>query len=152
MYCYHHSENAAVIQCSVCGKGLCRTCALLQGKDIVCKNCAKRKKTKAILYHTLSLGIYALFFYIGYRLNFMAFENIPNKNFESGYMLMAIISGWQFINKVIPFRLFSATILTWGIYGLLKLFVSAFVGIFTAPFTILWNLFKLVKALMMKIP
>ena len=62
-------------------------------------------------------------------------------------MLMAIVSGWQFLNSVVGWRLVQGELTTWAIYYVLKLLLSVIIGFFTAPFTILRNLIKLIRFL-----
>ena len=69
-------------------------------------------------------------------------DGFPDGRLASGYMLMAIV-----LNSVVGWRLVQGELTTWAIYYVLKLLLSVIIGFFTAPFTILWNLIKLIRFL-----
>jgi hypothetical protein len=142
MNCYLHPEIAAVAVCANCGKALCRECAK-NYKGKTCIHCARQEGNKTAFQYIIYIAMYAVLYFIGYKLDFMATKADGSHPFFSGYCLMATVSGWQFINRIIRINLFG-TIQVWLIYWLLKLSLSAVVGFFTAPFTLLWNLYKIV--------
>ena len=43
-------------------------------------------------------------------------DGFPDGRLASGYMLMAIVSGWQFLNSVVGWRLVQGELTTWAIY------------------------------------
>ena len=147
MNCINHPSEAAVAQCVDCGKGLCTQCVAGQ-KMPLCASCRQARKRNAIIGSVLFLALYAALFIVGYKLNFMSSKGSPDAQFVSGYTLMAIVSGWQFLNSIIRWRLIQGTLVTWSMYYLLKLFAAAIVGFVTAPFTIVWNIIKIVRNIM----
>ena len=144
MNCINHPSEVAVAQCVDCSKGLCTECAAGQ-KTPLCASCRQARSRKAITASALFLGVYTTLFIIGYKLNFMSSKGTPDAQLLSGYTLMAIVSGWQFLNSIIRWRLMQGTLVTWAIYYLLKFFAAAVVGFITAPFTIVWNIVKIVR-------
>lgn len=144
MNCINHPSEGAVAQCVDCGKGLCSQCAADQ-KISLCIPCHQARNRKAVIGSALFLVVYAVLFAIGYKSNFMSSKGTPDARLLSGYTLMAIVSGWQFLNSIIRWRLIQGTLVTWAIYYLLKFFAATVVGFITAPFTILWNLVKIVR-------
>jgi hypothetical protein len=75
----------------------------------------------------------------------MATANSPDTQVLSGYILMSTISGYQFINAIAPFRMTSGDDTSWLIYYVLKFALYVVAGFFTAPFTIGWNIFRLIR-------
>lgn len=146
MNCFHHPNEAAVAQCPDCGKGLCQQCAS-NYKTPICKTCNDARRRKAIVSYALPLCVYVVLFILGYRWNFMSTANSPDAHILSGYVLMSIISGYQFVNAIMPFKLVSGSSTTWLIYYVLKLALYVVAGFFTAPFTIGWNIFKLIRSI-----
>lgn len=141
MNCAYHPAETAVAQCTECGKGLCVQCA--QNRQMpVCASCRAKSRKRAIGSSVLHLLVYGGLFLLGYKWNFMEGDRFPDGRFTSGYLLMAAVSGWQFLNAVVGWRLVQGELTTWALYYLLKLLLSMVVGIFTAPITILWNLIK----------
>ena len=147
MNCANHPTQAAVAQCTECGKGLCVQCVRNQQKPL-CAACRETLKSQAIGSTIFHLLVYVGLFIGGYKWNFMEGDGFPDGRLASGYMLMAIVSGWQFLNSVVGWRLVQGELTTWAIYYVLKLLFSVIIGFFTAPFTILWNLIKLISFMM----
>lgn len=88
MNCFNHIEQPAVAQCSDCGKGLCPECAE-RYEPILCTPCFQKRKDKAIWDNLYFLILYTVFFYIGYKLDFMTTKRMPDMQWMSGYVLMA---------------------------------------------------------------
>ncbi|WP_244832863.1 hypothetical protein [Alloprevotella tannerae] len=147
MNCSKHPNEPAVAQCVDCGRGMCLQCAGTQNPPL-CEDCRKKHQSEDFGRSVLYVIGYTVLFFIGYKSNFMSTKSSPDEHWLSGYFLMAMVSGWQFLNAVIGFRLTSASFAVWGIYLLLKLFASAIVGIATAPITIIWNIIKIVRWIM----
>ena len=146
MNCINHPTVAAVAQCADCSKGLCPDCANTY-KLILCTPCYNQRKKADIINNTYRLVLYIVLFIVGYRLNFMASKGSPDTYILSGYIIMAILSGYVFVNNIIRWEMLVGTGVMWMIYYLFKLFLYAFVGFFTAPFTIGWTTFKLIRAI-----
>lgn len=146
MNCFYHPNEAAVAQCVDCSKGLCTQCASTY-KIPVCTNCNDTRRRKDIIAYGLPLCVYIVLFIVGYRWNFMATKGFPDMQIMSGYVLMSIVSGYQFVNKILPFRLLSADGGTWLIYYAFKFVLYAVAGFFTAPFTIGWNIYKFIRSI-----
>lgn len=64
----------------------------------------------------------------------------------SGYTLMAIWSGYLFVEKYIPYKMMAGTNGQWIAYYIFKLLLFVVIGVFTAPFTCLWAVFRVIKA------
>ena len=146
MNCANLPTQAAVAQYTECGKGLCVQCVRNQQKPL-CAAWRETLKSLAIGSTVFHLLVYVGLFIGGYKWNFMEGDGFPDGRLASGYMLMAIVSGWQFLNSVVGWRLVQGELTTWAIYYVLKLLLSVIIGFFTAPFTILWNLIKLIRFL-----
>jgi len=144
MNCIHHPSEPSVTQCADCGRGLCAQCAGSASAPL-CPSCSARRRRGEVVSSALYLALYAVLFSIGYRLDFMATENSPDMRMMSGYTLMAAVSGWQFINRIVGWRLTQASAVVWVIYFTVKLLVSAAVGFITAAFTVAWNIVKLIR-------
>ena len=147
MNCANHPTQAAVAQCTECGKGLCVQCVQNQPKP-VCAACHEKLRSQTVGSIVFHLLVYVGLFILGYKLNFMEGNGFPDGRFASGYTLMAVVSGWQFLNSVVGWRLVQGDLTAWAIYYVLKLLISVIVGFFTAPFMILWNLIKLISFMM----
>ena len=86
-------------------------------------------------------------FILGYKWNFIATANYPDSHRLSGYVLMSIFSGYQFVNAIVPFKMVSGSGTSWLIYYVVKFVLYVVSGFFTAPFTIGWNIFKLIRSI-----
>ncbi|MCM1533011.1 MAG: hypothetical protein NC114_12195 [Ruminococcus flavefaciens] len=146
MNCINHPSEKAVAQCSACGRGLCRECA---GNDAtpLCRTCLKRHRRAEAASAALFLAAYAALFAIGYKLDFLATANHPDMRIMSGYTIMAAVSGWQFINRIIGWRLGQASAAVWFAYATAKLLAAVTAGLVTALFTVAWNMIKLIRNL-----
>ncbi|GHV51566.1 hypothetical protein FACS1894181_13580 [Bacteroidia bacterium] len=88
-----------------------------------------------------------MLFILGYRWNFIATANHPDTHILSGYVLMSIISGYQFVNAIAPFKMTSGDSTSWLMYYAFKFVLYVVAGFFTAPFTIGWNIFKFISSI-----
>jgi hypothetical protein len=146
MNCFNHPERVAVAQCVDCGKGLCIECATVY-KTPICVTCRRERRRKSIVSYALPLCVYTVLFVLGYRWNFFATADQPDAHVLSGYVLMSLISGYQFINAIAPIKMVSGDGTSWLIYYVFKFVLYLAAGFFTAPFTIGWNLFKFIRSL-----
>lgn len=145
MNCKKHPDVAAVAQCPDCGVGLCVECADMY-RPSLCEACFSTRKSREITNHIFRLVFYIVLFIVGYKLNFMASKATPEMSAMSGYVLMAILSGYVFVNNIFVWKMISGTGIAWLIYFVFKLALYSFVGFFTAPFTVGWTIFKLIRA------
>ena len=144
MNCFHHTQDSAVAQCSDCGKGLCPECA---GKysPILCTPCFQKRKRNEIRRSILSLLLLVALFVIGFQWDFLA--SYGYARWASGYTLMAIWSGYILIGKFKrPNRIVIATPIFWVLYHSIKFILAVIIGIFTAPFTCVWSVYRVIQA------
>lgn len=146
MNCFNHPDQTAVAQCVDCGKGLCPECASTY-KTAICTDCNKKRRKKSIVSYALPLCVYIVLFILGYRWNFLAIDKHPDMHILSGYVLMSIISGYQFINTIIPLKMVAGSSTSWLIYYVFKFVLYVVAGFFTAPFTIGWNIYKFIRSI-----
>jgi hypothetical protein len=59
------------------------------------------------------------------------------------YMLIGIVSGWNKLNKLTSSYFLFLPLIGWVIYFAIKLYISAIVGFFVAPFRIYKNINRL---------
>jgi len=85
-------------------------------------------------------------FVIGFRWNFLATKGFEDMRWMSGYVLMAIWSGYLFAEKFIPYKMIAGTNWQWVFYYIFKLLLFVIIGVFTAPFTCLWAVIRVIKA------
>ena len=57
-----------------------------------------------------------------------------------------IWSGYLFVEKYIPCKMMAGTNGQWIVYYIVKLLLFVVIGVFTAPFTCLWAVFRVIKA------
>ena len=103
MNCFNHTQEPAVAQCSDCGKGLCSECAE-RYQPILCTPCFQKRKRSEIWRSIFSLLFLIALFVIGFRWNFLATKGFEDMRWMSGYVLMAIWSGYLFAEKFIPYK------------------------------------------------
>lgn len=144
MNCTTHHNQPAVAVCTDCGKGLCAQCAGNTAEPL-CPECRRTRRRVEVVAGVVYLVSYALLFYLGHRINFLSSRVAPDQRLLSGYMLMAVVSGWQFFNSIVRWRLTQASLAGWFIYGVVKLLASAVAGIVTAPVTVVWNIVKIIR-------
>lgn len=142
MNCSYHPDRPAVTQCTECGRGLCAECATKSGNS-VCADCRNRKRGGSIALSLFYLVLYAVVFYLGYKWDFL-FKDMDDHAFMSGYFLIAVIAGWQLCNSLFRIQGVMITLEELGVWTLIKLAIYWIVGLFTAPFVILWNVISIV--------
>ena len=167
MNCFNHTQEPAVAQCSDCGKGLCSECAE-RYQPILCTPCFQKRKRSEIWRSIFNLLFLIALFVIGFKWNFLATKvkrgfvvgvitggfkwnflatkGVEDMRWMSGYVLMAIWSGYLFVEKYIPYKMMAGTNGQWIVYYIVKLLLFVVIGVFTAPFTCLWAVFRVIKA------
>lgn len=145
MNCFNHSQEPAVAQCSDCGKGLCPECAA-RYQPILCTSCFQKRMRSEIWRSIFSLLFLFALFVIGFKLNFLATKGFEDMRWMSGYVLMAIWSGYLFAEKFIPYKMVAGTNWQWVFYYIFKLLLFVVIGVFTAPFTCLWAVYRVIRA------
>lgn len=83
---------------------------------------------------------------MGFKSNFLATKGFENMRGMSGYVLMAIWSGYLFVEKFIPYKMIAGTNWQWVFYYIFKLLLFVVIGVFTAPFTCLWAVYRVIRA------
>ena len=83
MNCANHPAEAAVAQCTECGKGLCVQCVQNQPKP-VCAACHEKLRSQTVGSIVFHLLVYVGLFILGYKLNFMEGNGFPDGRFASG--------------------------------------------------------------------
>lgn len=145
MNCFNHPQEPAVAQCTDCGKGLCPECAA-KYRPILCTSCYQKRKRSEQWRSILGLSLLVALFVIGYRLDFMVSDPKMGMQWMSGYILMAIWAGYLFVERFIPYKMVAGTNGQWLFYYAFKFILFVLVGVFTAPFTVLWALYRVIKA------
>ena len=95
MNCYYHPTEPAVARCTRCGKGVCSQCIRYSGEAVVCPACDRTGQTEGLFYYLKYVILYVALFCIGYELDFMSSETVRHSPYESGYILLALVCGWQ---------------------------------------------------------
>lgn len=145
MNCFNHPNEPAVARCVDCGKGLCAECASIY-RPILCKSCYRRRKRNEIRRSILNLAFLIVLFAVGYKLNFLSTRENPDRQLLTGYLLMAVWAGYMFVEDVMPYKMMAGTNGQWTAYYIFKLALFTIVGFFIAPFTLLWAVFRIIKA------
>ena len=143
MNCFYHPNQPAVTTCTDCGKGLCTQCAR-RTQPIVCPDCFNKIKKNNIRSNTFSLIIFGVVFIVGYNIDIMQDSRIEAP-WISGYVMLSIAVGWDFLSHHLPFRLTTATFLVWGIYLCLKLILSGWIGLILTPFVIIKKIYNIAR-------
>lgn len=135
MKCYNHPETDAVAQCVDCGRGLCQECSI-KWEIPLCDYCqglrcgAEVASLNKELYFYGGLAIFGLI--IGIMMCFATNSAQPLLSFAVAFPIYA--AGWKWLNHLTDkFSLF-ATPFVWIVYFFIKLFISAFVGMFALPY------------------
>ena len=134
MNCYNHPYENAVAYCPDCGKSLCHSCAHVFQFPI-CSTCNANRKKKIFLEHSKSLFVGLLFFAIGCSASLIF-----------GYIFMATYFGWQFLRRRFPSFLLIGSLRTVLIYSLLKIIITAIVGLVITPFCIIRSIVMIMKS------
>ena len=100
MNCYYHPTEPAVARCTRCGKGVCFQCIRYSGEAVVCPACDRTGQTEGLFYYLKYVILYVALFCIGYELDFMSSETVRHSPYESGYILLALVCGWQALNRI----------------------------------------------------
>lgn len=81
-----------------------------------------------------------------FQVDFLKTEGFEDMRWLSGYILTAIWSGYLFVEKFIPYKMIAGTSGQWLFYYLIKLILFIVIGVFTAPFTCLWTVYRVIRA------
>lgn len=151
MKCFNHAEREAVATCQKCGKGLCRECAE-KHTPCLCDTCAaqiqrdqkrqaqnkeeqQKQKYKDALVNTRSEFIMttALGIVISIALMVWCRDDMSGFSDYVGCLVIGICVpfGWKFLTYLqsfIPLSIWG-TWWFWIIYGIVKFFLSIFIGI-----------------------
>lgn len=144
MNCYYHPETIIVATCQDCNKGLCKNCSD-RFTFPICVSCnsirgaAEKKEITKELALMIGLPIIGLLFM---QNNPMVKEQ-PFMAVLYFYMFIAIVAGWRKLNKFTSNYFLFLPVIGWVIYFLVKLYISAIVGLFIAPFRIYRNINRL---------
>ena len=149
--CYYHSGEAVVGACTICGKNLCRECFdLTKG---VCGDCAheylQAKRNKG-LKNSIKDIVYIL---IGGIIGgLLVAYNVTGIGVGGGFIVFmgcTSVAGWRFINRVT--KRDEKIIVSWSIIGIiLKFMLSYAIGMFVAPFLLIWDIGVIIKSIVDK--
>ena len=150
MKCYNHPENEAVAQCLQCGKGLCEICAKKWSRP-VCDDCQRANINEELEPLNHELTIYIALAIFGAIFGFLTYRR-PDMSLVASTIYGALAfpmyaAGWKWLNHITDSIVFFATPIGWIIYLLIKLVISAFVGIVALPYRIFY-IFKRSKELL----
>ncbi len=146
MNCFNHPEEPAVSQCMDCQKGLCTSCSTMYSPHL-CTVCYQARKQEEIKKGVLSLILYAVLFFFGYKLNFLGTDHEGNtRQWTSAYFLAAIYTGYKIFNRYIGWKATGGTLGFLVIFSMFKFIICVFIGYFTAPLVILGQVVCIVQA------
>ena len=138
MKCYNHPKEDAIAQCQHCGKGLCEKCAKKWSSPI-CDDCQRNFIDEELASVNGELRLYIIASVVGAI--FVGVGSIPNGlgNGIIGILWGAICfpmypAGWRWLNHLTDYFAFFGTPAFWLIYLLIKLVLSAIVGIVALPY------------------
>lgn len=153
MNCYNHPNQAAVAQCSDCGKGLCHQCATMFSAPI-CGICNKSRISnervriiKELLF-TVIFGV-GLAYLVGEKIYFKGQISSLRTTIEYyiifSYIFAGIVSGWKTLTSITPRMFLVLPIIGWLIYFVVKFALSLVIGIIMLPIRTARNIIRLVK-------
>ena len=150
MKCYNHPNEDTVAQCQHCGKGLCEKCAQKWSSPI-CDDCQRNLIDEELASVNSELRVYIIAAVVGAIL--VGAGSIPNGlgNGIAGIIWGAIVfpmypAGWKWLNHLTDYFVFLGTPVFWLIYLIIKLVLSAIVGIVALPYR-LFTIYRRRKAL-----
>lgn len=147
MNCYYHPETTIVATCQDCSKGLCKNCSDKFSIPI-CVSCNRNRGTteKSAIVKELGwmigLPIIGILFMTSGPMGQMIKQQ-PIMAVFYFYMFIAIVAGWNKLNKLTASYFLFLPLIGWVIYFVVKLYISAIVGLFIAPFRIYKNINRL---------
>lgn len=148
MNCYYHPETGIVATCQDCNKGLCKNCSDKFSIPI-CATCngnrGAAEKTKIIteLGWMIGIGAVSILFLSGSGPAKHIIKQQPLLYVFYFYMFVAVVAGWNKLNKFTARYFLFLPLIGWVIYFIVKLYISAIVGFFIAPFRIYKNISRL---------
>lgn len=131
MKCHKHYDMDAVSNCVDCGKAMCPQCTE-KFTFPICDSCNLSKITADKNKLIKNSVIMAVLFIFG-------FFNSEEGFFSAllfGYFLAGIPWGWSTLNKITPNIFLFMPIIGWVIYFIMKLALSATIGMFVTPYKI----------------
>jgi len=149
MNCFNHPEEVAVASCIDCGKGLCKTCAGLYQMPI-CNEC-NLKRVKGDKGDILRVYLPSIILFIIGAVFFL-YNSVDSfflkilGSIVCGYIFAGIPWGWKAVTFIQPRMFLFLSFFGWGIYFILKVGISLFVGIVVFPFGIIKLIIGLVSA------
>jgi len=153
MNCYNHPTQIAVAQCSDCGKGLCSQCATAYSIPI-CNTCNKSRISNEKVRIIKEL-IFTVIFGVGLAYLFGEVIFFKGASFSSKtiigyyiiytYLFAGIVSGWKTLTSITPRMFLFLPLLGWVIYFVIKLSLSAVIGIVMLPIRTIKNIIRLIK-------
>lgn len=153
MNCYNHPSQAAVAQCSDCGKGLCSGCAAAYSAPI-CNSCNKSRISneririiKEILF-TIVFGVALAYLngkYIFFKDSSFSLRTTVEYYIIFTYIFAGIVAGWKTLTNITPRMFLVLPIIGWLLYFVLKLFLSFWVGLIMFPVRMVRNILRLIK-------
>ncbi len=145
MNCFNHPQQPAVAQCVDCGKGLCSRCAAMY-QPILCASCYQARRDAEVREYTINVVLYIAFFIVGFATDFLEESEPFNTRWLSAYSVMAARAGYILVERYFPFRLFVAHIAVWALYLVFKLVLYFIIVFFVAPFMVVREVYRLVRA------
>ena len=140
MKCYVHTDKDAVGVCSVCGQGVCESCAVKVSNKLYCRECIDKKLTAKKAERPASLTFLAVLLGLGGAVNIVdGFSMIQAyiiwaELAYGGYTQLLI---WGSLEVILGLLLFLATYYIWnlkrkgGLIGAILVFISLMFNIST---------------------
>jgi len=153
MNCYNHPTQTAVAQCSDCGKGLCSQCATAYSIPI-CNTCNESRisneKIRIIkeLIFTIIFGVALAYLngkYIFFKDSSFSVRTTVEYYIIFTYIFAGIVSGWKTLTSITPRMFLFLPLLGWVIYFVIKLSLSAVIGLVMLPIRTVRNIMRLIK-------
>ena len=92
----------------------------------------------------LRLVVYAVLFFLGYKLN-LVFDNVPDGRIFDGYAMTALFCGLSVLSGFMNNMICIGGCLTMLIFIVIKLAISMVIGIIALPISVAYNLYNIVK-------
>jgi hypothetical protein len=131
MNCFYHPDLASVAACVDCGKGLCPECAR-RYTILICDEC-NEKRVKAEKQVVIRQYIPSAFFFIVGLFFVLKLGGDIVSAIILGYLLAGALWGWKVISFIQPRMFLFLSVAGWGLYFIIKYFLSLFAGIVAMP-------------------
>lgn len=148
MNCYYHPETTIVATCQNCNKGLCKVCSDRFSVPI-CISCNRSKalteKSAIMKEFFWMIGLPIIGVMLAMTDSQLGQAIRQNPIFGAGlfYDLIAVVVGWNMLNKLTAQYFLALPLIGWVIYFFVKFSISALIGFFVAPFKIYKNIKRL---------